>query len=291
MAAVDVNQSDLAWLTLLLRRRPLLRRMRTACMHAFKAVRICGATALLFVLGCGLIGLACFGNVSSSTVRSPSSIFSGTFHSAGEAFLTAARLLTGSNDWDEAAFSAMQLTGTAAAVIFYLSAQLAGGMIVVSLCTAFVLWGFDSNDTASGSEAAVAVHLSKEFPPQDRVDSARALAARVNTISADLETRIGIVKRHAAARVVETMRSQLASVGRIQGTVGRVFDWDTTSGSSPNAASATSSGSAPTAWKDRRLAFKAWIQSQSVVAPDGRTTLEVRSNIAPAANTAPDRRA
>jgi hypothetical protein len=267
VATVDIDQVELGWLTILLRRRPLLGRARVATLQAFTAARACGTMALIFVLGCALLGFACFGSFSGPLVAdAPPAIFSGKFDTGSTSLLTSARLLTGSNDWIAAAFGAMELSGSAASVLFFVLAQLAGGIILLSLCSAFVMRGFCyDDDTAPGNEGPAVAQTNE-------VDSARALAAQVNPTASSLEARIGIVKRHAAARVVEAMRNQLASTGHIQGKVGRVFDWNASavSSSKTDDAVARRSAAAPVAMKDRRRAFKSWITPQSVVAPNGR---------------------
>ena len=267
VATVDIDQVELGWLTILLRRRPLLGRARVATLQAFTAARACGTMALIFVLGCALLGFACFGSFSGPLVAdAPPAIFSGKFDTGSTSLLTSARLLTGSNDWIAAAFGAMELSGSAASVLFFVLAQLAGGIILLSLCSAFVMRGFCyDDDTAPGNEGPAVAQTNE-------VDSARALAAQVNPTDSSLEARIGIVKRHAAARVVEAIRIQLVSCGHIQGKVGRVFDWDASavSSSKTDDAVARRSAAAPVAMKDRRRAFKSWITPQSVVAPNGR---------------------
>lgn len=185
---------------------------------------------------------------------------------------TAARLLTGANDWDAVGLDAAQHTGNAQAVLFFLAAQLTGGVVLLTLCTAYIVRGYCRDDDLGAAGPAV---MTETDQAAGRELAARALAAQVNPITAALEARLAMVKRHAAARVVDAMRNQLASSGHIQGRVGRVFDWD---GAAPDAKRETSeagvthrSGGAPVAWKDRRRAFKMWIQAVTVVAPDGRT--------------------
>ena len=278
-AAAELDHTSLAWLAALLHRRPLLHRLRVAVLQAFAAARTCGSLALLFCIVFGLIGRACFAAATYAAGDATASYDAVTFSTVPAALLTAARLLTGANDWDAVAFDTMQHTGNATAVLFFLVAQLAGGILLLTLCTAYVVRGFSRDDdlganSRHGGSTGPAVTTEAD-QAVGRELAARALAAHVNPITAALEARLAMVKRHAAARVVEAMRNQLASAGHIQGRVGRVFDWGS---AGPDAKGGTSeagvthrSGGPLVAWKDRRRAFKMWIQAVTVVAPDGQT--------------------
>jgi hypothetical protein len=268
-AAADLDHTRLAWLAALLHRRPLLHRLRVAVRQSFVAARTCGSLALLFCIVFGLIGRACF--AAAKYAASDASYEALTFSTVPAALLTAARLLTGANDWDAVALDAVQRTGNAPAVLFFLAAQLTGGVVLLTLCSAYIVRGYFRDDDLG---AAGPAGMMEPDQAAGRELAARSLAAHVNPITAGLEARLAMVKRHAAARVVDAMRNQLASSGHIQGRVGRVFDWD---GAGPDAKRGTSeaglthrSGGAPVALKDRRRAFKMWIQAVTVVAPDGR---------------------